>query len=142
MTEPVMLRLSSQKTNKRQTIAGFGKKILKFSLRIKKSVPMLEKEVLFAKFKTVILNIAKIRKSLVKKLTFKIILKDWKIITVSNIERKYEPFREIKKIKRVPKQVKLYNRITLNSIKLMKIFKTTTLSLTYTGKNRRARSKF
>ena len=141
MTKPVMLRLSSQKINKRQTITGFGSKILKFCLRIKTSAQMLEKEVLFAKFKTVILNIAKIRKSLVKKLTFKIIPKDWKIITVSNIECKYEPFREINKFKRVFKQVKLYNSITLNSIKSMKIFKITTLSLTYTGKNRRTRNK-
>ena len=71
---------------------------------------MLEKEVLFAKFRMMILDIAKIHKSLVKKLTsdlliFKIVLKDLKIITVSNIERKYEPFREINSIKCFLKQV-------------------------------------
>ena len=44
-------------------------------------------------------------------------------MTVSNIERKYEPCREIKKIKSFLKQVKLFKNITFNSIKLMKIFK-------------------
>ena len=107
---------------------------------------MLEKEVFFAKFRTIILNIAEIHKILVKKLTsdvliFKIVLKDWKIITVSNIERKYEPCREINKIKRFLKQVKLVNNITLNSIKLMKIFRVTMLSLKYVEKSRRTRNK-
>ena len=91
---------------------------------------MLEKEVFFAKFRTIILNIAEIHKSLVKKLTsdaliFKIVLKDWKIITVSNIERKYELCREINKIKRFLKLVKLVKNITFNSIKLTKIFTVT-----------------
>ena len=84
MTKPVILSPNghnSQKTNKRQTIAGFDSKILKFCLRISIFVQMLEKEVIFAKFRTMILNIAKTRKSLVKKLTsdvliFKIVLKD------------------------------------------------------------------
>ena len=63
-----------------------------------------------------ILNIAKIHKSLVKKLIsdvliFKIVLKDLKIITASSKERKYEPFRETKKIKRFLKQVKLVKNI-------------------------------
>ena len=75
-------------------------------------------------------------------LIFKIVLKDWKVITISNIEQKYEPFREINKIKRFLKQVKLVKNITLNSIKLIKIFKETMLRLKYVEKkNRRARSK-
>ena len=135
MTKPVILRPNSRRTNQRQQILGFGGKILKFCLRIKTFVEMLEKEVLFAKFRTMILNIAKIHKSLVKKLIlnvliFKILLKDWKIITVSNKERKYEPFWEINKIKCFLKQVKL----AINSINLMKIFKVTTLSLKYVDK--------
>ena len=51
------------------------------------------------------------------------ILKDWEMITVSNTESNYEPFREISKIKRFLKQVKLVKNITFNGIKLMKIFK-------------------
>ena len=84
MTKPVIMSpnsANSQKINKTQAGVGFSSKILKFCLRIKIFVQMLEKEVLFAKFRTMILNIAKIHKSLVKKLTsvvliFKIILKD------------------------------------------------------------------
>ena len=81
MTKPVILSPNSQKTIKRQTIVGFGSKSLKFYFRIKTFVQMLEKEVLFAKFRMMILNIAKIHKNLVKKLTldvliFKIVLKD------------------------------------------------------------------
>ena len=88
---------------------------------------MLEKEAFFAKFRTIILNIAEIQKSVVEKLTsdvliFKIVLKDWKIITISNIGRKYEPCREINKIKRFLKQAKLVKNITFNSIKLIKTF--------------------
>ena len=80
MTKPVILIPNSQKT-KRQTVEGFSSKSLKFCLRIKVLVQMLEKEVLFAKFRMIVLNIAKIHKSLVKKLTsdvliFKIVLKD------------------------------------------------------------------
>ena len=58
MTKPVILSPSSQRTNKRQTIVGVGSKILKLCLRIRTFVQLLEKEVLFAKFSTVILNIA------------------------------------------------------------------------------------
>ena len=81
MTKPVILSPNSQITIKRQTIVGFGSKSLKFYFRIKTFVQMLEKEVLFAKFRMMILNIAKIHKNLVKKLTldvliFKIVLKD------------------------------------------------------------------
>ena len=80
MTKPVILIPNSQKT-KRQTIVGFSSKSLKFCLSIKIFVQMLEKEVLFAKFRMMILNIAKTHKSLVKKLTsdvliFKIVLKE------------------------------------------------------------------
>ena len=80
MTKPVILIHNSQKT-KRQTVVGFSSKSLKFCLKIKIFVQMLEKEVLFAKLRMIILNIAKIHKSLVKKLTsdvliFKIVLKD------------------------------------------------------------------
>ena len=93
-----------------------------------------------------ILTIAKIHKSLVKKLTsdvliFKIVQKDRKIIIASNIERKYETFREINNIKRFLKQVKLVKKITFNGIKLMKILKVTMLSLKYIEKNRRTRNK-
>ena len=49
---------------------------------------------------------------------------------MSNIDRKYELFREINKINRFLKQVKLVKHITLNSIKLMKIFKVTMLGRT------------
>ena len=73
-------------------------------------------------------------------LIFKIILKDWKIITVSKIDHKYESFRVISKIKRFLKQVKLIKNITLGSIKLMKIFKVTMLCLKYVEKNRRNRN--
>ena len=77
----VMLSPNSQKTNKQQSIVGLDSKFLKFCFRVKTFVQMLEKEVLFAKFRTIKLTIAKIRKSLVKKLTpdlliFKIGLKD------------------------------------------------------------------
>ena len=79
MRKPVIVIPSSQK--KKQTIVGFSSKSLKFCLRIKIFVQMLKKEVLFAKFRMMILNIAKIHKSHVKKLTsdvliFKIVLKD------------------------------------------------------------------
>ena len=81
MTKPVILSPNSQKLNKRQTILGFGSKSLKFCFTIKIFVPMLEKEVLFTKFRVMRLNIAKLHKILVIKLTsnvqiFKIILKD------------------------------------------------------------------
>ena len=97
-------------------------------------VKMLAKEVLVAKFRMMILNIGKIHKSLVKLLSldvliFKIVLKDWKLITVSKIEPKYEPFGEVNKIKRFLKQVKLVKNITFNGITLMKIFKVTMLTL-------------
>ena len=80
MRKPVIVIPNSQKT-KRQTIVGFSSKSLKFCLRIKIFVQMLKKEVLFAKFRMMILNIAKIHKSHVKKLTsdvliFKIVQKD------------------------------------------------------------------
>ena len=65
---------------------------------------MSEKEVLFAKYRMIILNIAKIHKSLVKKRTSDVLI--FKIVlTVSNIERKYEPFRETNRIKYFLKQV-------------------------------------
>ena len=81
MTKPVILNPNIQKTNKRQTIVSFGSKILKFCLRIKAFLQMFEKEVLFAKFRTILLNITEIYKKLVKKITldvliFKIVLKD------------------------------------------------------------------
>ena len=74
--KPVILSPNSQKTNKGQTAVGF----VKFCLRIKIFVLILEKEVLFAKFRTMTLNIAKLHTSLMKKLTlgvliFKIVLK-------------------------------------------------------------------
>ena len=59
MTKPVILNLNNQKTNKSQTIVGFGSKILKFCLKIKTFLQMLEKQVSFAKLRTIILNIAK-----------------------------------------------------------------------------------
>ena len=70
-------------------------------------------------------------------LIFNIVLKDWKVITISNIEQKYEPFREINKIKRFLKQVKLVKNITLNSIKLIKIFKEIMLRLKYVEKKKK-----
>ena len=66
MTKLVILNPNSQKTNKRQPIVGFGSKISNFALGF---LQMLEKEVFFAKFRRIILNIAEIHKSLVKKLT-------------------------------------------------------------------------
>ena len=56
MTKPI-LNPNNQKTNKRQIIVGFGGKFLKFCLRIKTFLQMLEKEIFFAKFRTIILNI-------------------------------------------------------------------------------------
>ena len=81
MAKPVILSPNSQKINKRQTIVCFGSKILKLYRRIKRLVQMLEKEFLFTKFSSMILNITKIHRSLVKKLTsdvliLKIVLKD------------------------------------------------------------------
>ena len=116
-----------KRQNKRQNILGFGSKILRLCLRIETLVQMLEKKVLFAKFRTMTWDIAKIHKSLVKKLTldvliFKIVLNYWKIITVLNTEHKYEPFREINKINRYFKQIEFIKNITLNSINLMKTF--------------------
>ena len=66
---------------KRQTIVVFGSKILKFCHRIKAFLQILVKEVFFAKFRVMMLNIAEIYKSLLKKLTsdeliFKIVIKD------------------------------------------------------------------
>ena len=69
VTKPVILSPDSKIANIRQTIVGFGSKVLTFCLRIKTFVQMLEKEVLFAKFRTMILNIAKIHKGLGEKLT-------------------------------------------------------------------------
>ena len=74
-------------------------------------------------------------------LILKIVLKHCKIIPVSNVERKYEPCSEINKIKCFLKQTNLVNNITLNSIKLMKIFRVTMLSLKYVEKSRRTRNK-
>ena len=80
MTKLAILSPNSQETNKREkTIAGFAS--FKFCLRIKTFLQMLEKENFFAKIRTTILNIAKIHKSLVKKVTsdvliFKIVLKN------------------------------------------------------------------
>ena len=65
------------------------------------------------KFRTMILNI--LEKLTSNVLIFKIVLKDWKIVPVSSIERKYEPCREISKTKRFPKQVRLVKNITFNS---------------------------
>ena len=81
----------------------------------------------------------KYTKALQKKLTFdvlifKIVLKDWKIITLSNIEHTYEPCTKMNKIKCFLKQVKLVKNITFNSIKLIKIFRVTMLSLKYVEK--------
>ena len=70
-------------------------------------------------------------------LIFNIVLKDWKVIIISNTEQKYEPFREINKIKRFLKQVKLVKNITLNSIKLIKIFKEIMLRLKYVEKKKK-----
>ena len=69
MTKPVILNPNSPKTNKRQNIVDSAGKIPKFCLRIKISLKILQKEVFFAKFRTMTLSIAKIHKSLVKKLT-------------------------------------------------------------------------
>ena len=69
VTKPVILSPDSKIANIRQTVVGFGSKVLKFCLRIKTFVQMLEKEVLFAKFRIMILNIAKIHKGLGEKLT-------------------------------------------------------------------------
>ena len=44
MTKQVILNPKNQKTNKRQAIVGFGSKILKFCLRIKTFLQMLEKK--------------------------------------------------------------------------------------------------
>ena len=57
MTKPIILNPNNQKTNKKQIIVGFGGKFLKFCLRIKTFLQMLEKEIFFAKFRTIILNI-------------------------------------------------------------------------------------
>ena len=67
MKKPVILNPNSQKTNKRKTIVYFDSKILEFCLRIKRFLQMLENEVFFAKLRMMVLKIAKIRKSLVKK---------------------------------------------------------------------------
>ena len=69
---------------------------------------------------------------------YKIVPKDWKIITLSNIEHKSEPCRETKSFL---KQVKLVKNITFNTIKLMKIFKVSMLHLRYMEKSRRTRTK-
>ena len=58
------------------------------------------------------------------------------------MEHKYEPFREISKIERFLKQVKLVKNIAFNSTKLMKIFKVIMLSLIYVEKKyRRTKNK-
>ena len=57
MTKPIILNPNNQKTNKKQIIVGFGGKFLKFCLRIKTFLQMLEKEIFFAKFRTIILSI-------------------------------------------------------------------------------------
>ena len=59
MIKPIILTPNSRKTKKRQNVVGFGSKILKFCLRIQIFVQMSEKEVLFAKFVTMILNVVK-----------------------------------------------------------------------------------
>ena len=53
MTKPLILIPNSQKNKetKKQIIAGFSSKSLKFCLRIKIFVQMLKKEVVFAKFR-------------------------------------------------------------------------------------------
>ena len=48
-------------------MVSFGRKIFKFCLKIKTFAQMLESEVFSAKFSTMILNIAKMHKNLVKK---------------------------------------------------------------------------
>ena len=70
-------------------------------------------------------------------LIFKIVLKDWAIITISNIEHKYESCREINKINHFLKQIKLVKNITFNSSKSMKISRVTMLSLKYVEKSKR-----
>ena len=57
MTKPIILNPNNLKTHKRQIIVAFGGKFLKFCLRIKTFLQMLEKEIFFAKFRTIILNI-------------------------------------------------------------------------------------
>ena len=57
MTKPIILNPNNQKNNKKQIIVGFGGKFLKFCLRIKTFLQMLEKEIFFAKFRTIILSI-------------------------------------------------------------------------------------
>ena len=102
MTKPVILSPNSQKINKRQTILGFAR----FCFTIKIFVPMLEKEVLFTKFRVMRLNIPKIHKILEIKLTSNVqILFLLNFIAVSDIEHKYEPFRKISKINLFLKQV-------------------------------------
>ena len=44
MTKPIILNPNNQKTNKRQIIIGFSGKFLKFCLRIKTFLQMLEKK--------------------------------------------------------------------------------------------------
>ena len=44
MAKPVMLNPNNQKPNKRQTIVSFVSKILKFCLRVKTFLLMLEKK--------------------------------------------------------------------------------------------------
>ena len=50
MTKPVILNPNSQKVKKKQTIVGFGSKILKFYLRIKTFLQMLEKKYFLQNF--------------------------------------------------------------------------------------------
>ena len=90
---------------------------------MKTFLQILEKEAFFAKFRTMILNITKIHKNPMKKLTSGVLC--------FKIERKYESCREKSKIKRFLNQVKLVKNINLNSFKLMKIFRVTMLSLKY-----------
>ena len=73
MIKPVILNPNTQKTNKRQTIVGFGSTILKFCLRIKIFLQMLEKKSFFQNL-GFILNLAEIHKSFVKKLASGVVI--------------------------------------------------------------------
>ena len=65
---------------------------------------------------------------------FKIVVKNWKLITVCNNECNYELFRDTSNIKCFLKQEKMVNNITFNGIKLMAIFKITISYLKYVEK--------
>ena len=84
MTKPVILNPNDQKTNKRQTIVGFGSKSLKFCIRIKTFLQMLEKEACFAKLSAITLHIVEIHKSIVKKLTLDVLIFN---IAIKNVQK-------------------------------------------------------